>query len=140
MRKTKLITLGILAATAMACDEQANSSTEEAKHCVDSEGIVVDEALCRPLDGDGGSSVSIDDAGIPIVVSPANNNAAPIIFYRYYYGGSHIYAPGTRIITSGGGWSFRPSVGHSYSSPSTFSKGGFGSAGRSFSTGGGAGE
>ena len=119
MKKSKIITLGILALTAIACDDNIS---EEAQHYVNADGIVVDEALCNP---DAGATINQD----PNVLHPA-------IIYRWYYGGSRVYTPGTRIIiNSGGGWA--PSPGHSYSTPSTIGKGGFGATGHGATGGGG---
>jgi hypothetical protein len=130
MKKSKIITLGLLASTALACDDPST----EVRHCVDNDGVVVDEAQCSPLDG---GENTLDDAGVPIIVPHAST---PHIYYRWYYGGyREPLIPGTRIIITNGG-SFRPSVGHIYSSPSTFSRGGFGETGHSFGGGGGAGE
>jgi hypothetical protein len=121
MKKSRLITLGILAATAMACDD--DNTSEEVQHCVDADGVVVDEALCNP------------DAGAAINQDP-NVPQHPVIIYRWYYGGSRVYTPGSRIIiNSGGGWA--PSPGHSYSAPSTIGKGGFGATGHGAAGGGG---
>jgi hypothetical protein len=52
-KSSKLVTLGLLALTAMACDDQAVSS-DEVKHCVDNDGVVVDESMCNPADLDAG--------------------------------------------------------------------------------------
>jgi hypothetical protein len=147
MRKTKIITLGILAATAIACDDPPTTDANtDIRHCVNEEGVVVDEALCKPLE-DGvsnnlgvDSGVTTDDAGVPIVVYPGNGGMiGRLFFYRWYYGGFSRPMPmGTRIINNGAGFgSFRPYVGHVYSTPSNFGKGGFGSVGRGFSGGGG---
>src|SRR5258708_22303266 len=117
MKKSKIITLGILALTAIACDD--NNNTEEVRHCLDADGVVVDESLCAS-----------DDGGVSS--NPLNHS---VIIHRWYYGGSRVYTPGTRIIiNSGGGWA--PSPGHSYSTPSTIGKGGFGATGHG-ATGGG---
>lgn len=137
MRKTKLITLGILAATAIACDDPPG----DVKHCVNEDGVVVDESLCQPID-EGGAGLTTDDAGVPIVVHPGSGGMmGRFLFYRWYYGGFSRPMPmGTRIITGGNGYgTFRPDVSHSYSSPSNFGKGGFGGVGRGFSAGGGGG-
>jgi len=132
MKKSKVITLGILALTAISCNE--NSDNTEVKHCVDNDGVVMDESVCNVSD-DAGATSSFDENGNPIIIP---RFGAPHVYYHWYYGGGyyHPLTPGTRIIVSPGG--FRPSIGHVYSSPSTFSRGGFGTTGHSFS--GGAGE
>lgn len=135
MRKTQIITLGILAATAIACDDPPT----DVRHCVNEDGVVVDEDLCHPLDdNDAGATITTDDAGVP-VVPHYGGTGGRILFYRWYYGGYSSPMPrGTRIINNGVGiGSFRPDVGHSYSTPSNFGKGGFGSVGRGFSSPGG---
>lgn len=139
MKRTGIITLGVLAVTAIACNEKS----PDIRHCVNEDGVVVDESLCHPLDAtdagvDDAGTVTTDDAGIPIVVPP-HSAGNPVIFYRWYYGGySRPLIPGERVIINGNGYGgFRPSIGHSYSSPSTFSRGGFGGAGHSFGGGGG---
>lgn len=146
MRKTKLITLGILAATAIACDDptdadQANTApATDIRHCVNEDGVVVDEDLCHPLDdNDAGIPTTTDDAGVPIVVHSGNGMMGRMLFYRWYYGGYSSPMPrGTRIINNGAGFgSFRPDVSHSYITPSNFGRGGFGSVGRGFSSPGG---
>jgi hypothetical protein len=133
MKKSKLITLSILAATAIACDDQ-NDVASDVKHCVDNDGVVVDENQCDPA-SDAGLESTLDDSGAPVMILHGNSH----IFYHYYYGGyTSPLTRGTRIIiTNGGGW--HPTVGHIYSTPSTFSRGGFGSTGHSFGGGEGAG-
>lgn len=159
MKKSKVVTLGLLAATAlvvMACDDQP---AQEIRHCVNEQGVVVDESLCAPLDdpdaGDGGYTVADDDAGNPIVVPRQQSSGVPVfLFYHWYYGGGYArpLVPGTRIIVNGSGYgSWRPSPGRVYTSPrgvsvgegfhgSGIGRGGFGGTGRGFSGGGGAGE
>ncbi len=157
MKKSQCVTLGLLAATAMvvmACDEQP---TQEIRHCVNEQGVVVDESFCTLLDNpdagdDGGYTVATDDAGVPIVVPRQQSSGVPVIlFYHWYYGGGYVrpLAPGTRIIVNGNGYgSFRPSPGRIYTSPrgvsvgsgiggSSIGKGGFGGTGRGFGGGSG---
>lgn len=162
MKKSKCVTLGLLAATSlvvMACDDQP---AQEIRHCVNEQGVVVDESFCAPLDNpdagdDGGYTVVNDDAGVPIVVPRQQSSGVPVIlFYHWYYGGGYVrpMAPGTRIIINGNGrGSWLPSPGRVYTSPrgisvggsegSGIGRGGFGGTGRGFSGGGhgsGAGE
>jgi hypothetical protein len=145
MKKSKLVALSLLAiaSLAMGCDD--DQSNEEVKHCVNPDGVVVDESLCNGLGTeDGGVVQSTDDAGNVVYVPRTYvYGPNPIIFYRWYYGGGYTrpLMPGTRIITNGNGYGrFTPIVGHSYSSPSVFSRGGFGSTGHSFSSPGGGGH
>lgn len=113
MKRSKTVDLTILALLA-ASFGTACAKDPELKHCVDQNGVVVDDSQCtnQATYGHGGN----------------------IIPFRWYYGGTGIFSPGSRI--SGG--SFTPSAGHVYSSPSTVSRGGFGSIGHgtsSFSSG-----
>lgn len=161
MKKSKLVRLGLLAATSlvvMACDD---NQPQEIRHCVNEQGVVVDESFCAPLDNpdggdpsDSGLTVATDDAGNPIVV-PRTTVVVPdgppvFLFYHWYYGGGYTrpLAPGTRIIINGRGYgSWRPSPGRVYVSPrggswslggggSSIGRGGFGGTGRGFSGGG----
>lgn len=133
MRKSRCVTLTILAAfAASACDD----SVGDVKHCVDENGVVQAEALCDPPDG-GDSDASVqtpvyDEHGVV-----THYVYVPRTHFHWYYmsgGGSRIYSPGSRV--SGG--SYTPSVGRSYSPPSSISRGGFGGTGHGF--GGGSGE
>jgi len=94
-----LIFINALAASILGC-----SSSEEVKHCVDENGVVIDESNC--------------DQGNP--------HYSP--HFRWYYGGG-LFNRGSRV--SGGG--YHPLSGHSYSSPShgssSITRGGFGSLG-----------
>ena len=134
-----------------ACDEKDCSSSDttsdstavEVKHCVNDEGTVVDDTHCKELhEVDGGE---VDDAGNPVFVEPApppNDDhtgsygppAPRFYMYRWYYGGTNVISPGTRV----GGGSYSPRVGISYGSPSVISRGGFGSIGRGIGVGAGA--
>lgn len=146
MKKSKLVTLGVLTIAALAaigCDD--DQPTEEVRHCVSPDGVVVEESMCNGLGddaGDAGVVQSTDDAGNVIYVPRTYIGPNPILFYRWYYGGySRPLMPGTRIIINGNGYGrFTPSVGHVYSTPSTFGRGGFGATGRGFSGGGGVGH
>lgn len=151
MKKSKLVTLGLLAlvATTVACDD--TNSSEEVRHCLDKDGVVVDESLCTVNQaGDAGvvRMVQRTDSNGNIIYVPDTtvvmDNSPPVVYYHWYYGGwSRPMPRGTRVIVSGPGMtggSFHPSVGHTYSTPSTFGRGGFGGTGRSFSGGSGAGE
>ena len=123
MKRSHKVYLTILPAIAlMACEENntvpIQPANDEVKHCVDEDGGVVDESNCD-LDA------SVDNQNLP----PRPIAQYPVGYrFRWYYGGTNgtVLAPGSRI--SGG--SFEPSVGRVYSSPSTISRGGFGSIGR----------
>ncbi len=134
-RRTKNITLVMLAAiAATACDETKTdvpNPNEDVKHCVDENGVVQDEEKCKdaPLHPPTGS-----DGG------PAHHSGGGGGHFFWYYGGTHT-APGGRV----GGGSYAPSVGKTYSPPSSrggsspsIGRGGFGSTGAGHgSTGGG---
>jgi len=125
MRKTKAITLTMLAAiAAAACDENQVASSE-VKHCVDENGVVQDESNCA------GVPERTPDGGPIDPQHPYNGT-----HFFWFYGGGTTYSPGTRITTGSGGGSYTPSVGKSYSPPS-ISRGGFGGTGESFGGGGG---
>lgn len=111
MKRSKKIDLTILTLLA-ASFGTACANDPEMKHCVDQNGVVVDESQCA---------------------NQAVGHGGAIMPFRWYYGGG-LFTPGARV--SGG--SFTPSAGHVYSAPSTVSRGGFGSIGRgtsSFSSG-----
>ena len=146
-RSSNAIRLLIIPALALAaCEEKDCSPTVssetpvEIKHCVDSDGVVMDEAHCKELhEIDGGE---VDDAGNPIFVEhdnpPPNDDGTyhprPVHIYHWYYGGTNqVLVPGTRV--SGG--TFTPRSGVSYSSPSVVSRGGFGTIGRGVGVGAG---
>lgn len=141
MRRSHAVSLTILATISTTlllygCDEQ--NSNEDIKHCVDENDNVVDEAQCGTIDSDAGIADMTDpDTG---VVHHGSHGSGGIYFipYRWYYGGGGVVrSPGTRV--SGGTYS--PSVGRSYSAPSTvISRGGFGSTGRSSGFSGGSGS
>lgn len=104
MKRSKKVDLTIVTLLA-ASFSAACSQNPEMKHCVDQNGVVVDDSQCANQSG---------------------FSSGHFIPYRWYYGGTGIFSPGSRI--SGG--SYTPSTGHVYSSPSTVSRGGFGSVGR----------
>lgn len=122
MRKSKKITLTILTLIAInlliGCDEV----NEEVKHCVDENDVVIDDKLCE------GNNGVIN----PAVVNPVTGFSSPRVT-RWYYGGTNVFSTGTKV--SGG--SYAASPGKSYSSPTTISRGGFGSTGRGISAGAG---
>lgn len=112
MKKTKFITLILLPVLAIACSKDPHY-----QHCVDQNDIVVDDSICKV------------DAGISTTGS-------------HWYFGPRWFGIGSRV--SGG--SYIPMSGRSYnfSSPSggfksspSISRGGFGSTGHGFSSGGG---
>jgi hypothetical protein len=150
MKKSKLVSLGLLTAVSLAViacdDEQQPPQNEEVKHCLNSDGLVVDESNCVVDDKDAGLVQATDDAGnviyVPQTYYHGGGGGGPVIFYRWYYGGSsRVVTPGTRLIINGNGYGrFTPSPGHSYSTPSTFGRGGFGATGRGFSSPGGGGH
>lgn len=111
MKRSKKIDLTIVTLLA-ASFSAACAQDPDLKHCVDPNGVVVDDSQCQ-------------NQGGPVI--PGR------IPFHWYYGGSRIFTPGSRV--SGG--SYTPSSGHVYSTPSTVSRGGFGSIGRgSFSSAG----
>lgn len=125
LRKTRSITLTLLAAiAAAACDENQTATQENIKHCVDENGVVQDESNCANVP-------ESHDGGTPVDPQHPHNGGH---FFWYYGGVSSPRSPGTRITTGSGG-SYTPSPGVKYSPPS-ISKGGFGSTGHGFSGGG----
>lgn len=117
MKRSKAVYLFILPAIAlMACEDtpSATPARDEVKHCVDENGSVVEELNCDI------------DAAAPEQKDASAPHTTTVYRYRWYYGGNMVLSPGTRV--SGG--SFEPSIGRSYSSPSTISRGGFGGIGR----------
>jgi hypothetical protein len=85
---------------------------EQMQRCVDEHNVVVDDSLCQNQPGQNN-----------------NNFYHPPGIFRYYYGGSGTYFPGS--VATGGGYA--PVTGFSYAT----SRGGFGS---SFGGGEGGGE
>lgn len=123
MRKRSLtVSLTILTIIAAAgCDEQQR----ELQHCVDGDGVVVDEDKCA--DAAVSAVAPSDDAGTTHGIGRSG-------FY-WFYGGRSVLSPGTRVSSG----SYSPGTG-SYSSPSGrssvgVSRGGFG--GSAVSAGGG---
>ena len=104
----------------MALAFLAGCREREMQRCVDQKNTVVDDSFCAKQ----------QQAQQP---NPAGGfYPYP---YRWYYGGSGGFAPGS--VVSGGG--FDPVAGHSYASPTA--RGGFGSSGGDGDGGhGGAGE
>jgi uncharacterized protein YgiB involved in biofilm formation len=115
-KKIDLTIITILAASFIAgCNRNGAYDDDgnyvgDVKHCVDQNGTVVPESQCTQANGGG------IGGHIP---------------FRWYYGGSRVYSPGMRI---GGGGSYSPMSGSSYTTPSAVSRGGFGSTGRSSSS------
>jgi len=109
MRRSKHVAAPLLASAALTM--LTGCRQEQMQRCVDEHNVVVDDSLCN--------------------VQPQRSPTGG--FYpnpfRYYYGGTGTYFPGS--IASGGGYA--PMSGFSYAT----SRGGFGS---SFSGGEGAGE
>ena len=106
--KVSLIFLSSIAAAAMnGCGGDDDGDWVEAKRCVDSNNIVVEDRLC-------------DDTG-------PNRH-----YYSHYYGG-HGYYRGDRAY--GGGRVAQSGV--TYANPSQVSRGGFGSTGKAFVSRGG---
>jgi hypothetical protein len=110
VKKSSSVAAPLLASAALAF--LAGCRNQEMKRCVDEHNVVVDDSLCNAQ-------------------QQPNPNGSYYPF-RWYYGGSGGYGPGS---TAGGG-GYVPVAGHSYS-PST-SRGGFGSS--SGDSGGGADE
>ena len=110
MKKSAKVTLAFLSSFAAAvmngCDSNDGGDWVEAKRCVDHDNVVVEDRLC---DSDG-----------------PNRH-----YYSHYYGG-HGYYVGDRA--SGGGRVSQTGV--NYASPSHIARGGFGSTGRAFVSGG----
>lgn len=126
LRKTKTITLTMLAAIAAAACEETKATTEDIKHCVDENGVVQDESNCATVpehDADGGP------------IDPQHPHGGGHFFW-YYGGFSSPQSPGTRVTSGTGGGSYTPSVGKSYSPPS-ISRGGFGATGAGHGAGAG---
>lgn len=110
MRKTKCITLTLL--TTLAASLSGCNESEEIKHCVDKDGVVVDENECNN----------------PVASTP-HVNGTPFIAPHWYYGGGYTtpLVRGSRPI----GGSYSPAPGKAYAPPSVgISRGGFGSAGK----------
>ena len=111
MKRSPEVAVPLLAATALAlltgCHQQP-----EPQRCVDEQNRVVAASFCanQPQTLTGNQQNGLHP-GLPIFLP-----------YRYYYGGSGGFSPGS--LVSGG--SSTPLSGHSYST-STTQRGGFGS-------------
>ena len=110
MKKSAKVRLAFLSSFAAAvmngCDSNDGGDWVEAKRCVDNNNVVVEDRLC---DSDG-----------------PNRH-----YYSHYYGG-HGYYIGDRAYGDG---RVAQSGAH-YASPSHVARGGFGSTGRAFVSGG----
>jgi len=108
MKRSKKVDLTIVTLLAASFTAACNDGFDynNIKHCVDENGVVVPDAQCNGVGGGG------------------NGTHVP---FRWYYGGGRVFTPGTRVT----GGSYVPSSGHTYSTPSTVTRGGFGSTGRS---------
>lgn len=96
MRRSRTVVAPLLASTAAALLAGCHSGPEM-QRCVDGQNRVVDASLCRPGFSSGTG-------------------------YHFYYGGRGSYATGSSA-TDG---SATPSSGHSYSTTTGTSRGGFG--------------
>lgn len=131
MKRSKAVTLTILAAlVATGCDDEVG----DVKHCVDENDVVHEESFCDPDGGDPDASVQVpvyDDHGVI-----THYTYMPRSHFHWYYinsgSGGHIYSPGSKVR----GGSYTPSIGRSYSPPSSITRGGFGGLGHGFSGGG----
>lgn len=123
MKKSHSIKLCIVTAIALAAcnsdqhcvtDEEGETHCTEIKHCISEDGTVVDDNHCEHPGG-----------------SPDSH--AGSMPFRWFYGGTggRVYSPGAKIstVTTNNGGSYSPGTGRSYSSPTTISRGGFGSVG-----------
>ncbi len=113
MRRSRQVLAPLLASTAVAL--LAGCRGPEMQRCVDENNHVVDPSFCNNLPANSSQPLY------------RNNGVGGAIFYphvyRYYYGGGGSYSPGS--VVSGGGYA--PSSGHSYSTSTGTSRGGFGS-------------
>ena len=87
------------------------------QRCVDETNHVVDQSFCMGLPAGGAQSTYTSGGGGGGSVSSPHS-------YRYYYGGSGSYEPGTAVSEG----SFTPSSGHAYSTTTGTARGGFGSS------------
>src|ERR1700760_1992983 len=122
MRRSRQVFAPLLASTAVAllagCHQQP-----EMQRCVDENNKVVDPQFCKdlpingsqPVYGSGSNGYSSGSHVTPIIIPHV---------YRYYYGGGGSYVPGSAVT----GGSYTPSTGHSYSTTTGTSRGGFGSS------------
>lgn len=112
MRRSAQVTAPLLAATALGLSGCHNADMQR---CVDEHNKVVADSFCKNLPA-AQERRSDGHGGFFFLPMP----------YRYYYGGSGGFSPGTPAT----GGAFTPTPGRSYS---TTSRGGFG---RTFSGGG----
>lgn len=111
MRRSAQVAAPLLASAAVAL---LSGCRPEMQRCVDEYNRVADPAECRALSSGSTQTTTGRSGGMHI--------------YRYYYGGGGSYSTGT-VVTGG---SYAPASGHSYSTTTGTSRGGFGS---SFSSG-----
>jgi hypothetical protein len=104
MRRSTQVTAPLLAAAALSM--LTGCRKPDMQRCVDEQNNVVDNSFCKHLPNQQQRS---DGHGGFIPFFP---------MYRYYYGGSGSYTPGTRAD----GGSYTPTAGRSYTT-----RGGFGS-------------
>jgi hypothetical protein len=131
MRKPVKVRVGFMGAFALAalqgCDGCANGVYA---HCVDQDGVVVDDARCDAdagveADGDGGDvDAAVEDGGEP---DGGLRGRAGVVLYRWWYGG---HVPLGSTVPSAGGSYVRPVVvgGGGVTRASTV-RGGFGTPG-----------
>jgi hypothetical protein len=109
MKRSTHVAAPLLASAALAM--LAGCKQMQMKRCVDEHNVVVDDSFCENQPGQQDNNYYHPPPGMG--------------FFRWYYGGTGTYYPGS--IVSGGGYA--PAAGYSYAT----SRGGFGS---SFSDGG----
>jgi hypothetical protein len=114
MKRSKHVSAPLLASAAVAF--LAGCRQEQMQRCVDEHNVVVDDMFCD------GKAVQQNNN----FYHPGGHG-----FYRYYYGGSGTYFPGS--VATGGGYA--PTSGFSYATST--SRGGFGSSFSSGHAGGG---
>ncbi len=118
MKRSVQVSAPLLAATAVAL--MSGCRKPEMQRCVDEQNRVVADNLCRNQ---------------PQTVHSGSGSGGYVPMYRYYYGGTGGFTPGTPVT----GGSYSAIAGHSYSTST--SRGGFGSSfgGGGHSSGGGEG-
>lgn len=122
MRRSGFVFAPLLASAAVALLSGCHKT--EMERCVDEQNHVVDPKFCQNLPANGTQTV---------VGQPTTTGGVYIPhFYRYYYGGAGSYALGSTVT----GGSYSPASGHSYSTTTGTSRGGFGSSFSSHSSGG----
>lgn len=137
-RKSSMVKLCLVGLAALAsCDADDRAHVQD---CVDSRGIVVPEHFCDGKLPDAGSMTVEERTYYQTVIVPQGPRFIP--YYQWHY--DDVYVPIGNHIWGG---SYAPSAEYSYTRGSTFtgstpgaisaSRGGFGSVGRSFSSGGG---